>query len=141
MGAAAWTYFGGVPGARGESGDGRVTESRLERWGRWLNKRRPRISIEQIGVDLFTSYIASGASFRSNSTVYSTLSTMRGFGDFLVRQKLWKVNPLRWMKGPKVSSICLAKLRGNLVVGGLEKCGIAKRFPSPYFGFLFQASV
>ena len=28
---------------------------------------------------------------------------MRGFGDFLVRQGLWKINPLRWMKGPKVT--------------------------------------
>jgi site-specific recombinase XerD len=81
----------------------RHTESRLERWGRWLKKRRPRVSIEQIGVDLITSYIACGGSFRSKSTVYGTLSTMRGFGDFLVRQGLWKLNPLRWMKGPKVS--------------------------------------
>jgi site-specific recombinase XerD len=79
------------------------TESRLLRWGRWLKKRRPRVSIEQIGVDLITSYIAIGGSFRSKSTVYGTLSTMRGFGDFLVRQGLWKLNPLRWMKGPKVS--------------------------------------
>jgi integrase/recombinase XerD len=79
------------------------TESRLERWGRWLKKRRPRVSIEHIGVDLITNYIASCASFRSKSTVYSTLSTMRGFGDFLVRQGLWKLNPLRWMKGPKVT--------------------------------------
>ncbi|HXC95398.1 MAG TPA: tyrosine-type recombinase/integrase [Edaphobacter sp.] len=79
------------------------TESRLERWGSWLKKRRPRVAIEQIGVDLITNYIAVGGSFRSKSTVYSTLSTMRGFGDFLVRQGLWKINPLRWMKGPKVS--------------------------------------
>jgi site-specific recombinase XerC len=28
---------------------------------------------------------------------------MRGFGDFLVRQGLWIQNPLRWMKGPKVT--------------------------------------
>jgi site-specific recombinase XerD len=28
---------------------------------------------------------------------------MRGFGDYLVRQGLWKINPLRWMKGPKVT--------------------------------------
>ena len=74
------------------------TESRLERWGRWLKKRRPRVSIEQIGVDLITSYISCGGSFRSKATVYGTLSTMRGFGDFLVRQGLWKLNPLRWMK-------------------------------------------
>lgn len=79
------------------------TESRLERWGRWLKKRRPRVAIEHIGVDLITKYIASCASFRSKATVYATLSTMRGFGDFLVRQGLWKLNPLRWMKGPKVS--------------------------------------
>lgn len=90
--------------ARGVSeGTVEATESRLERWGRWLKKRRPRVSIEQIGVDLITTYIACGGSFRSKSTVYSTLSTMRGFGDFLVRQGLWRVNPLRWMKGPKVS--------------------------------------
>ena len=80
------------------------TESRLERWGRWLKKRRPRVSIEQVGVDLITNYIASCGSFRSKATVYGTLSTMRGFGDFLVRQGLWKINPLRWMKGPKVSA-------------------------------------
>jgi integrase len=28
---------------------------------------------------------------------------MRGFGDYLVRQGLWTINPLRWMKGPKVT--------------------------------------
>ncbi len=79
------------------------TESRLERWGRWLKKRRPRVAIEQISVDLITSYIASCASFRSKATVYATLSTMRGFGDYLVNQSLWKTNPLRWMRGPKVT--------------------------------------
>jgi integrase/recombinase XerD len=69
-----------------------------------LKKRRPRVSIEDIGVDLITDYIAACASFRSKATVYGTLSTMRGFGDFLVRQGLWKLNPLRWMRGPQVSS-------------------------------------
>ena len=33
------------------------TESRLGRWGRGLKKRRPRVSIEDIGVDLITDYI------------------------------------------------------------------------------------
>ncbi len=32
-----------------------------------------------------------------------TLSTMRRFGDYLVRLGLWKINPLRWTKGPKVT--------------------------------------
>jgi site-specific recombinase XerD len=80
------------------------TESRLDRWGGWLKKRRPRIAIEQIDAETITQYIARCTNFRSKATVYATLSTMRGFGDYLVRQGLWKVNPLRWMKGPKVTA-------------------------------------
>jgi integrase/recombinase XerD len=79
------------------------TESRLDRWGRWLKKRRPRVVMEHIGAEVITHYIATCTSFRSKATVYGTLSTMRGFGDYLVRQGLWKINPLRWMKGPKVT--------------------------------------
>lgn len=79
------------------------TQARLERWGRWLKRRRPRVAIERIDAELLTRYIASCSSFRAKATVYGTLSTMRGFGDFLVRQGLWKLNPLRWMKGPKVT--------------------------------------
>jgi integrase/recombinase XerC len=32
------------------------------------------------------------------------MSVMRGLGDFLVREKLWPKNPLRWLRGPKLSS-------------------------------------
>jgi site-specific recombinase XerD len=28
---------------------------------------------------------------------------MRGFGNYLVREGLWTVSPLRWMKGPKIT--------------------------------------
>jgi integrase/recombinase XerC len=79
-----------------------MTTGRLERWGRWLKRRRPRVAVEGIDADLITRYIDSCSSFRAKATVYGTLSTLRGFGDFLVRQGLWTVNPLRWMKGPKV---------------------------------------
>ena len=79
------------------------TQARLDRWGRWLKGRRPRISIEHIDAEMITRYVASCSSFRAKATVYATLSTMRGFGDYLVRQGLWKINPLRWMKGPKVT--------------------------------------
>jgi site-specific recombinase XerD len=79
------------------------TQARLYRWGRWLKGRRPRISIEHIDAEMITRYVASCSSFRAKATVYATLSTMRGFGDYLVRQGLWKINPLRWMKGPKVT--------------------------------------
>ena len=79
------------------------TAARLDRWGRWLKGRRPRVRMERIDADLITRYIASCSSFRAKSTVYGTLSTMRGFGDYLVRQGVWSINPLRWMKGPKVT--------------------------------------
>jgi integrase/recombinase XerC len=79
------------------------TAARLDRWGRWLKGRRPRVRMEKIDADLITRYIASCSSFRAKSTVYGTLSTMRGFGDYLVRQGVWSINPLRWMKGPKVT--------------------------------------
>lgn len=81
----------------------KATAGRLDRWGRWLKRRRPRVAIERIDADLVTGYIASCSSFRAKATVYGTLSTMRGFGDYLVRQSLWTKSPLRWMKGPKVT--------------------------------------
>ena len=77
------------------------TMARIERWGRWLKQRRPRVRIEDIDTDLITLYIDSCSTFRAKATVYGTLSGMRGFGDYLVRQGLWTINPLRWMKGPK----------------------------------------
>lgn len=96
------TYIEGYR-ARGISAE-RVatTAALLDRWGRWLKHRRPRVAIEHIDADLITRYMESCSSFRAKSTVYGTLSTMRGFGDFLVQQGLWSINPLRWMKGPKV---------------------------------------
>lgn len=47
-------------------------------------------------------YLASRSPFRAKATVYETLSSMRCFGEYLVREGLWRQNPLRWMKGPKV---------------------------------------
>jgi hypothetical protein len=35
------------------------TQVRLDRSGRWLKRRRPRIAIEQIDAELLTRYIAS----------------------------------------------------------------------------------
>ena len=79
------------------------TESRLDRWGRWLKKRRPRIAIEHVDAETITHYISNLHQLPAKAAVYGTLNTMRGFGDYLVRQGLWKINPLRWMKGPKVT--------------------------------------
>jgi hypothetical protein len=63
----------------------------------------PAIAIERIDAEMITRYISNCSSFRAKASVYATLSTMRGFGDYLAREGLWKINPLRWMKGPKVT--------------------------------------
>jgi hypothetical protein len=36
-----------------------MTPARLDRWGRWLKRRRPRVAIEQIDAPLITRYVAS----------------------------------------------------------------------------------
>ena len=77
------------------------TEARLNRWGRWLKGRRPRVGIEHIDAEMITRYIANCSSFRAKATVYATLSTMRGFGDYLVRQGLWKINPIALDERPQ----------------------------------------
>ncbi len=79
------------------------TASRLVRWGAWIKSRRPRPTIEAIDAELITRYLEHSAHFRAKATVYGALSTMRGFGDYLVREGLWTSNPMRWMRGPKVT--------------------------------------
>lgn len=78
-------------------------QSVLEQWIRWMRQRRPRPRVDQVDADLLVRYLRSRTSFRSKSTVYGTLSVMRGMGDYLVREGAWMTNPLRWMKGPKVT--------------------------------------
>jgi site-specific recombinase XerD len=75
----------------------------LDDWGAWLKRRRPRPVLERIEAQLHVDYLASRSSFRAKSTVYRTLSTMRGMGDHLLRQGIWSSNPLRWIKGPKIT--------------------------------------
>ena len=75
----------------------------LSKWGGWMNRRRPRVQLDRVEPDLLVSFMQRQTSFRSKSTVYGTLSVMRGMGDYLVREGVWIANPLRWMKGPKLS--------------------------------------
>jgi site-specific recombinase XerD len=77
---------------------------RLTDWGQWMKRCRPRPVLEGVDADLLVRYIESRSSFRAKSTVYGTISTMRGMGDHLVREGVWLSNPLRWMKGPKVTA-------------------------------------
>lgn len=75
----------------------------LERWGNWMKRRRPKPRLEAIEPQLLVRYIQQRTPFRSKATVYSVMSRMRGMGDYLVRQGVWISNPLRWMRGPKIT--------------------------------------
>jgi len=77
-------------------------ERELNRWGNWLKRRKPKPKIEDIGSEQIIKYIASRTAFRSKPTVYSVISIMRGMGEFLVAEGLWRQDPLRWIKGPKM---------------------------------------
>jgi site-specific recombinase XerD len=72
-------------------------------WGRWMKRRRPAVHLERVDADLLVSFLKKQTSFRAKATVYGTLSVMRGMGDYLVREGVWMSNPLRWMRGPKVT--------------------------------------
>lgn len=85
--------------------DGSVSRatSVLGHWGEWMKRCRPRPRIEHIDGPLIARFIRSRTSFKSKATVYGTLSVMRGMGEFLVREGVWESNPMRWMRGPKVT--------------------------------------
>jgi site-specific recombinase XerD len=68
-----------------------------------MRGRRPRPRLEQIDADLITRFIRARTTFRSKATVADTLSAMRGMGDYLVREGVWLANPMRWMRGPKIT--------------------------------------
>lgn len=89
--------------ARGLAG-GTVDSMRREwdRWGCWLKSRRPRPKLEEVSVEEVTQYLGSFGKFRAKSTQYGMMSRMRRIGDFLVAEQVWRENPLRWMKGPRL---------------------------------------
>jgi site-specific recombinase XerD len=76
----------------------------LERWGSWLKRKRPTPRLEGIDAPLVIDYVRARMAFRSKWTVSSTMSEMRGMGEFLVREGIWRRNPLRWLRGPKLDA-------------------------------------
>ena len=85
----------------------------LDRWRAWLRRRRPRPAPEDVGADLIVRYVRERTTFKSKETVSAVLSMLRGLGEFLVREKVWEANPLRWMRGPKLSGLRLVPRRLN----------------------------
>ena len=77
-------------------------ERELRRWGNWLKRRKPKPKLEEIRSDLIIDYIRSRTAFHAKCTVYRVISNMRCMGEFLVQEGLWKQNPLKWIRGPKL---------------------------------------
>jgi site-specific recombinase XerD len=91
-------------GARGLApGSVGIATSVLHQWGSWLKRCRPAPRVEAIDASHITRFLRSRCSFTAKSTTYRTLSTMRGMGEYLVREGVWQSNPMRWMRGPKLS--------------------------------------
>jgi integrase/recombinase XerD len=80
--------------------DARARE--LVLFGNWLKARRPKPMLEDVGADHIVAYVRSRSAFHSRSTVASVTSILRSMGEFLVVEGVWRTNPLRWMRGPKM---------------------------------------
>lgn len=74
----------------------------LERLGSWLKRRHPRPRVEEIDSEVIRHYIRHRTVFHARATVSGVVSDLRGMGEFLVAEGLWRSNPLRWMRGPKI---------------------------------------
>jgi integrase/recombinase XerD len=72
-----------------------------------------------MSTELLVGYVRSRSAFRSRHLVAGVLSEMRGMGDYLVREGIWRTNPLRWMRGPKLDP--RARLPRRVGKGALEK--------------------
>jgi site-specific recombinase XerD len=116
------------------------TRRELDRWGNWLKRRRPRPVLEPMEVDLLVRYIGGRGAFRSKATVRGTITVMRGFGEFLVREGIWSSNPLRWMRGPKVRPEDQVPRRiGASALGKVLECAVRRR--SPFHRHLWLAVI
>jgi integrase/recombinase XerD len=78
--------------------------SELERWGAWLRRRRPQPRLEDVDGELVVAYLRARGTFHAKSTLSGTMSALRGMGEFLVREGVWRSNPLRWLRGPKLDA-------------------------------------
>jgi len=78
------------------------TGSELDRWGAWLKRRRPRPRLEDVSSEMLIRYIRTRTVCRAKATVYGVVSKLRGMGDLLVREGIWRQNHLRWIRGPKL---------------------------------------
>jgi site-specific recombinase XerD len=74
----------------------------LDRLGCWLKRRRPKPKLEEVDGQLLIEYLRRRSRFRSKATLAAVASTVRCFGEFLVQDGVWRQNPMRWVRGPRL---------------------------------------
>jgi site-specific recombinase XerD len=74
----------------------------LDRWGCWLKRRRPKPNLEDVDGLILIEYIRSRTRFHAKTTIASVTSKMRCLGEYLVQEGVWRKNPMRWIKGPRL---------------------------------------
>jgi len=89
--------------AKGLSGETIDTRRReLTRCGQWLRRRRPKPVLDVLDGQMLISYIRWRSMFKAKSTVAGTISILKRMGEYLVVRGLWRKNPMRWIRGPKI---------------------------------------
>ena len=76
----------------------------LERWGCWMKRRRPKPNLEEVTGPVLIEYIRSRTRFHARTTVVAVTSKLRCLGEHLVGAGVWRQNPLRWIKGPRLDA-------------------------------------
>jgi site-specific recombinase XerD len=74
----------------------------LDRWGCWMKRWRPRMNLEEVEGAMLIKYVRSRTRFRAKTTVAGVTSKMRCMGEYLVQEGVWRKNPMRWVKGPRL---------------------------------------
>lgn len=73
--------------------------------------RRPRLRLEAVAAEQVVRYVQERTRFRAKATVNGVMCILRGHGDWLVQEGIWKQNPLRWLQGPKLNPFARAPRR------------------------------
>jgi len=60
------------------------------------------VNLEEVGHEVVVEYILHRTPFRSKATVASAVGILRGMGEYLLRAGVWRQNPLRWIRGPRI---------------------------------------
>jgi site-specific recombinase XerD len=82
----------------------RATRDELDRLGCWLKRRRPRPKLEEVDGQVLIQYLRRRTQFRAKATVCGVASKVRCLGEYLVEQGIWRQNPMRWVRGPRLDA-------------------------------------